>query len=225
MFVQINSSEPGRAARTPRRRRARSTAVLGRMPHGVAAGADSWWREAANPPPVGAIGRLRGSRVPGRTLRCRPGGRRRAAARARCTRWVLAQVQAVGVAGLAAVSGQEPSQRQTFGVGEDGRDRHGRGGDGLRHGDVAPPGIGPRPGRTEHPRPGNYQGNRRYVPPPPPSAASNRRSPLHESTPERALPPTTSGVLATSRNQIGRRSVSDSVEWDRCLVLGVACRA
>ncbi len=54
----------------------------------------------------------------------------------------LAQVQAVGLAGLAAISGQEPAERQAFGVGEDGRDRHRGVRDGFGDADVAPPGSG-----------------------------------------------------------------------------------
>jgi len=39
----------------------------------------------------------------------------------------LAQVQRVRVAGQAAVPGQEPGEREPFGVGEDGLDRDERG--------------------------------------------------------------------------------------------------
>jgi hypothetical protein len=51
----------------------------------------------------------------------------------------LAQVQGVGLAGQAAVPGQEPGEGDPFGVGEDGLDRGERGGwDSSGHG--APPG-------------------------------------------------------------------------------------
>jgi hypothetical protein len=44
----------------------------------------------------------------------------------------LAQVECVGLAGQAAVPGQEPGEREPLGVGEDGLDRGERGGMGRQ---------------------------------------------------------------------------------------------